>query len=57
MEENIKEANSIELLDEYDKLLMESARKPKTFAKSKKKAERLSIVYEEVFRRMFEFPV
>ncbi len=55
MEEGIKEIGGIDLLDEYDELLREEARKPITFAKNKKKTKRLSVVYEEVFRRMLNY--
>lgn len=55
MEKDLTEANGIDLLDEFEKLIQEQARKPKTFDKIKYKKERLNIVYEEVFRRMFNY--
>ena len=51
METDLTEVRGIDLLDEYEKLIAEQARKPKTFSK----AERLNIVYEEVFRRIFNY--
>ena len=55
MKQDIKEANGIDLLDEFENLLSEKSRKPKTFDKIKYKKERFNIVYEEVFRRMFNY--
>jgi hypothetical protein len=53
--DDIKEAQGIDLIQEYESLIEEKAIKPKTFEKDKSKVDRLEIVYNEVFRRIWAF--
>jgi hypothetical protein len=47
----MKDLSAIELLELYEKLISEKARNPKTF----KKIKELEEVYNEVFKRIWEY--
>lgn len=53
-EEEIALLGTCDLLDKYEELLCEQARKPKTFRKNKAKEKLLCDIYEEVLLRVME---